>query len=224
MIDIIGSGSSGNCYWLEGEPPLLIEAGIAPKEIQIKKDFRLSQVGACLVTHIHKDHCKYVHKLLDRGIDCYLTKEVKEDLGLSSHRTHLIEPLKRFKAKGWVITPFDVEHDTGNPLGFLIENNSEKIVYSGDTAFIKYKFQNLTRIMIECNWSEETYTSPLVQKKRLLKTHFNLDKVKDFLNSNNLDKVKEILLLHISSRNGDPEYFKKEIEKIVDKKIRVRYE
>ncbi|EGT1437249.1 MBL fold metallo-hydrolase, partial [Listeria monocytogenes] len=73
--------------------------------------------------------------------------------------------------------------------------------------------------MIECNYSadilEENVINKVihqVQKKRVLQSHFSLENVKEFLNANDLSQLREIHLLHISERNGDPERFKKEIQ------------
>ncbi|MCP7855473.1 hypothetical protein JKR18_02825, partial [Listeria monocytogenes] len=51
-----------------------------------------------------------------------------------------------------------------------------------------------------------------VQKKRVLQSHFSLENVKDFLKANDLSHLREIHLLHISEKNGDPERFKNEIQ------------
>ena len=75
--------------------------------------------------------------------------------------------------------------------------------------------------MIECNYSKKILDEniaagrvPMVQKNRLLKSHFSLKNVKDFLNANDLSKVNEIWLLHLSDRNSNAERFKREIQEI----------
>jgi phosphoribosyl 1,2-cyclic phosphodiesterase len=82
--------------------------------------------------------------------------------------------------------------------------------------------------MIECNYSKKILDEniaagrvPMVQKNRLLKSHFSLKNVKDFLKSNDLSKVKEIWLLHLSDRNSNAERFKREIQEISGKPVYV---
>lgn len=221
LINIIDSGSQGNCYFIDSRPPIILEAGVSLQRVRRATNYRLNEVEACFVTHPHRDHSGYIKDMLKYGIECYMTAEVQSQLGIKSPLTHLIEPLRRFKVGDKVITPFDVKHDTEDPLGFIIEFDDEKILYSGDTAYIKYNFKNLTRIMIECNWYKDVDIN-IHQKRRLIKTHMSLQNVKNFVNSNDLSKVKEILLLHISSNNGNPKYFKKVIQQETGKIVRYK--
>ena len=63
----LGSGSSGNCYFLFTDDfGILIDAGIGIRNI--KKYFRayglsLDQINAVLVTHDHADHIKAIGNL-----------------------------------------------------------------------------------------------------------------------------------------------------------------
>jgi len=53
-IQVIGSGSTGNCYVLKSETEsLMLECGIPFKKIQQNLDFRLSEVQGCLISHQH---------------------------------------------------------------------------------------------------------------------------------------------------------------------------
>lgn len=53
-IQVLGTGSSGNCYKVEiGTATLLLECGLPYKVIQRKLNFKVSQIDACLITHEH---------------------------------------------------------------------------------------------------------------------------------------------------------------------------
>jgi DNA-binding transcriptional MerR regulator len=58
-------------------------------------------------------------------------------------------------------------------------------------------------------------------KKRLLRLHFSLENVKEFLRANDLSKVQEIWLLHLSDNNSDEERFKREIMELTGKVVYV---
>ena len=54
QIEILGSSSSGNAYIInDGKASLLLECGLPMRDMQIKSDFRVSQVSGCLISHQH---------------------------------------------------------------------------------------------------------------------------------------------------------------------------
>ena len=54
-IEVIASGSKGNCYKINNEDTaLLLECGIPYIKIQEKLNFRLSDIDACFISHEHK--------------------------------------------------------------------------------------------------------------------------------------------------------------------------
>jgi phosphoribosyl 1,2-cyclic phosphodiesterase len=52
-----------------------------------------------------------------------------------------------------------------------------------------------------------------------MQSHFSLENVKEFLKANDLSRVRQIWLLHLSDGNSDAELFKQEIEKLTGKLI-----
>ena len=232
MIEItpFASGSTGNCYKVtDGRTPLLLECGIGLKEIQKGLNFRTSEIAACLISHEHKDHCKAIRDVLKAGIDCYISRGTAEALGLSGHRLHIIKAKQQFKIGSWAILPFETQHDAADPLGFLLANqDGEKLLYATDTYYIRYRFQGLTHIMIETNYSmdilranvEAGLVGPAL-KTRIMKSHFSLENVKKFLQANDLSKVQEIWLLHLSDGNSDADRFKREIQELTGKPVYV---
>lgn len=230
MIEIktISTGSKGNAYIVtDGITPLLLECGITYRDIQRAFDFKMSQVSGCLVSHEHGDHVKSIKDILKAGIDVYMSAGTKEAIGIEHHRIQTVQSKKQFRVSTWTILPFDVQHDVSEPYGFLLANQQgEKLLFATDTYYIKYRFTGLTHLMVECNYDvgilDENITSgrvPAVMKKRLMKSHFSLDNVKEFLRANDLSKVQEIWLLHLSDNNSDEAMFKQEIAELTGKLI-----
>jgi len=181
-------------------------------------NYSLSSFDGVLVSHEHKDHCKGLPDALKKALDCYTTKDVVKSLKLSGHRLHEIKAGNLFKVGSFNILPFDLQHDAPN-VGFLIQSGNEKMIYITDSYYCKYKFNGLTMIAIECNYKKslleeniEAGTVPAEMRYRTERSHFELENVKNFLKENCLKKVREIHLIHISSKNGDPELFQSEIE------------
>ena len=229
-ITALASSSAGNCYHVtDGSTPLLLECGIPFREIQKGIGFKTSDIAACLISHEHKDHCKSIKDVTRAGIDCYMSAGTADAINLQHHRIKHVRSMERFKVGTWDIMPFDVQHDVSEPYGFLLMNkNGKKLLFATDTYYIKYRFAGLTHIMVECNYSmkilNENIASgrvPKVMKKRLMRSHFSLEDVKDFLKANDLSKVEEIWLLHLSDNNSDESLFKQEIQALTGKLVTV---
>ena len=230
MIEItaLASGSKGNCYRItDGSTPLLIECGIPWKELQRGLNFKVSELAGCLISHEHQDHCKAIREVVKAGVDCYLSQGTAEALDVTGHRIKTVKAKKQFKVGSWTVLPFDTEHDVAEPLGFLLVNRSgEKLLYATDTYYIRYQFPGLTHIMVECNYSRDLLDAnleagliPVALRDRLIQSHFSLENVKGFLQANDLGKVHEIWLLHLSDGNSDAERFKREIQELTGKMV-----
>ena len=227
-IRIIASGSKGNAYYInDGVSSLLLDAGIPIKAMQPKIDFKLSELSGALITHKHNDHSKAVPDLVRYGVDVYAPAEVFEAKAITSHRAHNLEPLKGVKIGEFSVMPFELQHDCVN-YGFLIESTAtgERLLYFTDTFYVKYRFERLDYILAECNYSEDVLNAniesgavPAVTKPRLLKSHMSINTLVDMLKSNNLSRLKQIYLLHISERNGDEAEFIKKIRDITEAEV-----
>ena len=224
MIEIksLASGSSGNLYRVnDGNTALLLEAGIKFKDIRKGLDFKLSQIAGCLISHEHQDHSRAVVSMMKMGIDIYLSQGTLDALLLSGHRVNIIKARKQFNIGVWAVLPFEIQHDANEPLGFLLASGEHKILYATDTAYLKYRFNGLSHIAIECNYSERILSQnrsiPSLQKQSIIRNHFSLENVKEFLKANDLSKVREIYLLHLSDANSNAETFKREIQELTGK-------
>src|SRR3990167_9756630 len=217
------SGSTGNLYKVTSDTcSLMIEAGITPDRIMKAFNYQVSKIAGVLISHSHKDHCKSVDDVAMLGVDCYMTRETARDLKFEQeHRLKIITPLKKFSVDRFQVIAFPTIHDCPGSVGFLISDGEDKLLYATDTFYISNKFKGLTIIAIECNWSEETWSPDidLGLKRRIESTHLSLEVVKDFLTANDLRKVREIHLLHMSNSNSNAEYFNTEVQKLTGKPV-----
>lgn len=233
MITIkpLASSSAGNAYLVDdGSTRLLLEAGSRYKDIQRGVGFRMSEIAGCLLTHEHGDHSKSVKDIMRAGVDVYASRGTFAALDIHGHhRARSVESQRPFTLGTWTILPFDVQHDVSEPMGFLLANKSgEKLVFLTDTYYCKYTFGGLTHVMVECNFSQDLLDQniaagrvPHVMRRRLMKSHFSLEHVKDFLRANDLHSVREIWLLHLSDTNSDEAIFKREIQELTGKQVYV---
>lgn len=234
-IKNIGSGSDGNCYLIDdGRTQLLLECGFNFKVIQQALNFKTSKISGCLISHRHGDHIKGLKDLLHRGFNCFISGPERDalceiDKKYQVYNLRPIEPLKAFKIGSFTVLPFDVMHDTEQPLGYLIESeNGSKLLFATDTYYIPYKFAGVTHLLIECNNSLSIMADNVEKgvlaaslKKRIEKSHFSLENLKTFLKDCDLSKLQEVCLIHLSNTNSDEMLFKREIQKTTGQLVKV---
>ena len=204
-LKVLGSSSSGNCYLIEAneKEKLILDAGVNFKNVQKELNFNFSGINGVLITHEHMDHLKYATNFALYGMDIYASAGTFEKQHLKGHRFHVVKALKQFEIGNFIILPFNVQHDAIEPLGFLIQYKptGEKLLYATDTYYIKYKFNKLNYLLLECNYNQEiakeNVRNGVINKTRytrLLESHFSLDNVLKFLASNDLKYAKNIIL------------------------------
>lgn len=226
-IEVLGTGSSGNCYKVKiGKATLLLECGLPYKVIQKKLNFKVSEIDACLVTHEHMDHAKAVKDLMKAGIDCYMTKGTAEALGVSGHRLKAFDTWGECKykttyVKDLLIQPFEAVHDVAEPVSFYIENrdNKESLVFVTDSAYLKYIIPDCDCLMIECNYVKSVLDEKDKQgeidvslRNRIVKNHMSLETLVEALKAADLSRTKKIYVLHLSDLNSDEEMIKRTIQ------------
>ncbi len=200
----LGSGSSGNCYILENDSEVLvIEAGVPFMIVKKALDFNISKIVGVVVSHSHGDHAKYVRDYERNGVPTF--KPYREEIAC---------PLS-VNYGGFRIKGFRLVHDVPC-YGFYISHvEMGTLVYASDTEYIKYRFQNLNHILIECNYSRELIPEDAVNRSHVMTGHMELQTALEFLLVNNNPNLRSVVLLHMSARNSDPEIFVAEAKRAV---------
>ncbi len=229
-IKALASSSKGNCYWIsDGNTAVLLECGLPLLEIQRALGFQLSKVAGCLVSHEHGDHAKAIRHVAKVGVDIFASSGTIAAVGLEGHRLHVIRAREQFRLGTWTVLPFDTVHDATEPLGFLLASKSgEKLLFATDTAYIRYRFTNLTHLMIEANYHlpilKAAIAAGLVDesvRRRILHSHMSLTTALEFLQANDLSKLQAIWLMHLSDFNSDAEMFKRAVQEVTGKPVYV---
>lgn len=228
-LHIVGTGSKGNAYIIQNDDEaLLIECGVRFNEIKKELNFKISKVAGMLISHSHLDHCKGVKEVISAGIDIYCLKETSDTFGIASHRIKNIQPLKTYMVGNFKVFSFDLKHDVPC-LGFMVEHPvTGKFCFITDTYYCEYRLPALNNIIIEANYCEtilqkrlEAGEEPNFLRDRVLRSHMSLQTCKDFLIANDIKKVYNIVLIHLSDRNSHAVRFQKEIKELTAKKVTV---
>ena len=168
---ILGSGSSGNCTYVEtAETRLLIDAGFSPRQLRQ----RLATIGrapenlsAILLTHEHSDHISGLPGLADKlQIPVYCNRGTQDGTvwAFKSRWTSKKEPVLEGldgtdairKKMDWRLfttgagfeigdvagETFSIPHDAQDPVGFLVRTPGVNIGFATDLG-------HMTKLVIE---------------------------------------------------------------------------
>lgn len=222
-ITPIASSSSGNAYLIsDGVTILLMEGGVKLEKIQEKID--LTSIKACLITHEHGDHAKYA-KHIARWMPIYSSKGTFDclDFGSCKHQKSILKAGKEELIGTFKVIAFKTQHDAKEPFGYLLKSiiTNETLLFATDTYYISNTFDALDYIMIECNYDEsilkrryENGDVSKLQYKRLYNSHMSLESCIKFFKANDLSRLKEVYLLHMSDSNSNEKEFKRKIQEI----------
>jgi phosphoribosyl 1,2-cyclic phosphodiesterase len=205
----------------DGETTIIIDPGISWNKVKERLEFKTSEIAAVCLTHEHLDHSKAVEAAAGAGIDIYLLPETRKSLKLDGHRYNDIVLNQNFRVGSFQIKAFRLEHDVPS-CGFLfLSDCGEKAVFIIDSFYCRFRFSSLNLIAIGINYSKSTLAPDLnpTRKQRLYSSHMSLENAIKFFNANDLSKVREIHLLHMSRDNSDPEMFKKKIQEATGKPV-----
>ena len=216
-LTVLGSSSEGNAYVLQnaGEA-LLLEAGIPFKKVLAALGNNVKKIVGCLITHEHGDHAGRINEVLNYVVPVYASKGTIEAAKINScwRPTHIRMEngsYQHLRLGGFTIIPFPTKHDSREPLGFYVwHEETGGVLFATDTFYLPCTFAGLNNILIECNYDpdilERNVTEgyiPEVLKERVRRSHLSYYTCLDALKANDLTRVNNIVLIHISEGNGD---------------------
>lgn len=221
VLKVIGSSSDGNGYVLDnGNEALFLEAGVRLTDFKKTVGFNIRKVVGCLVTHRHNDHAKYIKSMVDCGFPTLALPDVWQAKNISGSNAIWLEYGKGYKFGKFKVLAFAACHDVPCA-GYLIEHpDCGRMLFLTDSCMCEYRFSGLNHILIECNYSDLKLSEAIndgrtlpSQRERLMTTHMELNTCKMTLAANDLHRVSEIVLLHLSDNNSDEKVFQTEIER-----------
>ena len=215
-VDVLASGSDGNCYALYESDGLtlgkviLLDCGISFGKTLDLINYKFP--AAVLVTHEHGDHSFAAKKFLGRGVEVYMTAGTARALNLERHNLNLIKVGDKFTVEGFTITVLPSNHDANEPVNFIVEDADDRLLYVTDTREVPYVTGKFTKILIEANHRRRDVMLnpelPESVKLRILNSHLNIDQTVEFLKAN---PAEEIWLIHVSKDNGNVQAFAREV-------------
>lgn len=234
----LGSGSSGNCYFLESEgDAILIDCGIGVRTLKrYVGDYgiNLALVHNILITHDHADHIKSVGSLSEKlTLPVYATRLVHQGIFNNWYvkkkvPTELIRYIEKGETKNignFTVTPFDVPHDSTDNAGFMIQAEGLTFTIITDCGHITDEIgpiiSNTDYLIIEANHDLEMlkngpYPAQLKHRIRSEKGHLSNTDCGNAIVANYNKRLKKIWLCHLSAENNGQEIARQTVEGILN--------
>lgn len=212
-VQVINSGSSGNCYLVESQGfTLILESGKGTFENALRQVPDVSKIAAVIISHKHNDHYGDADKWVKSGVKVYTPEQMQHAEQFNLACAGMVP---------YSVIPLCVEHDPGiDCFAFFIRSNVEEkyILFATDcynySRIIDALPEPLSLSMIEVNHDAhmlDTSRYPADLKERIRKTHCSVQRAGLAINR---AKCTRFLLVHPSDHNINQAdalaYFQKE--------------
>lgn len=122
----------------------------------------------------------------------------------------------------FVVKPFPVPHDVPC-YGYQIEHlDMGKLVFVTDAEYVKYTFPGVNHIMVETNYAQDIIDEnvnsgeiPKSLRDRIMKSHMSFDTALKMVRANKNPQLRNVVMLHLSSRNSDKKRFVEQMQEVV---------
>lgn len=229
QFTILGSGSGGNCAYLEaGETRLLIDAGFSARQIRE----RMASIGRApenltgvLVTHEHGDHIQGLGTLCGKlEVPIFanrFTREAIERQFKQKLHFRVFETGAVFSVGEVEVQTFSVPHDAMDPVGFLLRTAAGNLGFLTDlghaTKLILERVRPAHVLVLEANHDlkllQDDTKRPWSTKQRILSRHGHLcnDAAAEVAVALATGSLRRIYLGHLSRDCNHPELARKTV-------------
>lgn len=227
----LASSSKGNSYYIGTEKVnILLDLGISFKKIKDELSLRnidINDINACFISHEHSDHIKSLKNVISKlkDVEIYLSegtlsgiktnaKETYDTLMIYRSRVHIVKAGERVRIDDLDIIPFNISHDTNEPIMYSFQKEGKKLSIVTDTGKVTDEIfcsiKDSDTLVIESNHEPDIlmYGSyPYMIKKRILSDYGHLsNELCGECLCNILKEKKNIkaFLAHLSENNNTP--------------------
>jgi phosphoribosyl 1,2-cyclic phosphodiesterase len=234
-LTILGSGSSGNCAYLEaGETRILVDAGFSLRQLRQ----RLASIGRApenltgvFITHEHSDHIQGAAALSQKlHIPLYcnrFTREAAESQAGLRLDCRVFETGSTVELGEICVETFSIPHDAQEPVGYLLRTSSGNIGIVTDlghaTRLVLERIKSANVLLLESNHDikmlQDCPHRPWSLKQRILGRHGHLsneaaaEAIQQIVSS----ELRHLYLGHLSRECNRPELARNIMAQCLDK-------
>ena len=218
-VIVLASGSKGNSTYIETKKyKILIDLGVSVKYINqnLKKiNASIDDIDYVLISHLHSDHTKYIENLgKTHKTQIFVTPKMYKELKKINPDLNYVIYEGDLLFGDVKVEIINTSHDSVDPRGFLITENSSSLVYITDTGYLNQRYisklKNKNLYIMESNHDPKMLREgkyPLWLQKRILSAsgHLCNDDSSTYLAKLIGDDTKKIVLAHLSEENNNEE-------------------
>jgi phosphoribosyl 1,2-cyclic phosphodiesterase len=234
-LTILGSGSSGNCAYVETEETrILIDAGFSLRQIRQ----RLAAIGRApenltgiLVTHEHSDHVQGLASLGGKlRIPVYCNRPTQEAVEYQLQmrlECRLFTTGATFDVGDIAVDSFSIPHDAQDPVGYLLHTTAGNIGFLTDlghaTRLVLERVRAANVLVLEANHDvkmlQDCPRRPWSLKQRILGRHGHLsneaaaDAAAHIMSAD----LRHLYLAHLSRECNRPELAHRVVDQCLQK-------
>lgn len=220
---ILGSGSSGNCAYLETEETrLLIDAGLSARQIRQRLagiERSPETLQGILITHEHMDHIQGLAVLCSKlHLPVYCNRLTKDAIEHALERPvncRLFGTGDSFEIGDVGVETFSVPHDAQDPVGFLLRLDGGNIGFLTDlghaTRLVVERVRPANVLVLETNHDlkllQDDTRRPWSVKQRILSRHGHLsnEAAAAVVEQTVSDGLRQLCLGHLSRDCNRPD-------------------
>lgn len=230
---MLGSGSTGNCLWVEaGATRALIDCGLPMRETRrrcLDRGLPFKELTDIFLTHEHADH-SYAAGILARklGVRVHATRGTWRALGdpPPPPLRHVVRAGAPVKLRDLTVTPIEIPHDVDEPVAYRFEDGHACGAVVTDLGCapppLWRALRGLDLLVLEMNHDLRMLVEgpyPWSVKRRIRSDHGHLSNEQGakLLGRVLHDGLRHVVLAHLSDHNNTEKHARRAAEDVLDR-------
>lgn len=216
-LNVISSGSSGNCYILETKNRyIVVDIGVPLYKIKSEFVFDDNKKIDLFITHEHIDHISGLKPFINTFNPQIYTSEGTafqiHKKKIEPEHFFVLDTNKIYDFDDYEVIPFNTSHDACQPFGYRFNFTNSSISFATDMGVVTNEVIEVIRssncLILESNYEDDMLMQgsyPERLKKRVMSTrgHLSNREAINLVSQIFSFNLKKLFLGHISEENND---------------------
>ena len=216
-LNVIGSGSSGNCYILEtNNRYIVVDIGVPLYKVRDEITFEEGKTIDLFITHEHVDHILGLKPFINAFNPKVYTSEGTafqiHKKKIEPEHFFVLDTKKIYAFDDYEVIPFNTSHDACQPFGYRFNFTNSSISFATDMGIVTNEVLEIIRgsfcLILESNYEDDMLLNgsyPTRLKKRVMSTkgHLSNKEAINLVSQIFSFNLKKLFFGHISEENND---------------------